>query len=58
MVFGNYHFVSKAYLQQYVNEAVYRYNTRKADESVRLADMFAKSIGACPYEMVKALKAA
>ena len=30
MVFGNYHFVSKAYLQQYVNEAVYRYNTRKS----------------------------
>ena len=58
MVFGNYHFVSKAYLQQYVNEAVYRYNARKADESVRLADMFAKSIGVCSYEMVKALKAA
>ena len=58
MVFGNYHFVSKAYLQQYINEAVYRYNTRKADESVRLADMFAKSIGVCSYEMVKALKAA
>lgn len=43
MVFGIYHFVSKEYLQQYVNEAVYRYNTRKSDESVRLADMFAKS---------------
>ena len=57
-VFGIYHFISKAYLQQYVNEAVYRYNTRKADESVRLADMFAKSIGVCSYSDVKALKVA
>ncbi len=57
MAFGNHHFVSKAYLQQYVIEAVYRHNTRIADESVRLADMFAKSIGVCSYEMVKALKA-
>ena len=58
MVFGIYHFVSKEYLQQYVNEAVYRYNTRKADESVRLADMFSKCIGVCSYEGVKSLKAA
>lgn len=58
MVFGIYHFVSKEYLQQYVNEVVYRYNTRKADESVRLADMFAKSIGVCSYSDVKALKVA
>ncbi|MBR3065573.1 MAG: IS1595 family transposase [Bacteroidales bacterium] len=58
MVFGTYHFVSKAYLQQYINEAVYRYNTRKISESSRLADMFAKSIGACSYDAVKMLKAA
>ena len=40
VVFGTYHFVSKAYLQRYIDEAVYRYNTRKADESARFAYMF------------------
>ena len=35
MVFGMYHFVSKSYLQRYIDEAVYRWNTRKADESGR-----------------------
>ena len=45
MIFGIYHFVSKTYLQRYIDEAVYRWNTRKADESVRFADMFHKSVG-------------
>lgn len=53
MVFGIYHFVSKKYLQAYIDEAVYRWNTRKADECARFVDMFAKSIGLCPYKMVK-----
>ena len=56
MVFGTYHFVSKGYLQAYIDEAIYRYNTRKASESTRFADMFAKSIGICDYKAVKALK--
>ena len=33
----------------------YRYNTRKASESTRFADMFSKSIGICDYKAVKAL---
>ena len=53
MIFGTYHFVSKDYLQRYLDEAVYRYNTRKADESVRFADMFCKSIGIVSYDDVK-----
>lgn len=53
MVFGIYHFVSKEYLQRYIDEAVYRYNTRKADESARFADMFRMSICAVPYEDVR-----
>ena len=57
-VFGIYHFVSKEYLQQYINESVYRYNTRKANESVRFADMLSKCIGVCSYEDVKSLKVA
>lgn len=58
MVFGTYHFVSKGYLQAYVDEAVYRWNTRKASESERFSYMFCKSIGICDYNMVKALKVA
>lgn len=45
LVFGIYHFVSKSYLQRYIDEAVYRWNTKKADESVRFADMFHRSLG-------------
>ena len=32
-------------LQQYIDEAVYRWNTRKMSESERFAHMFDKSIG-------------
>lgn len=53
MVFGTYHFVSKAYLQRYIDEAVYRYNTRKADETARFTYMFRMAIGKCSYADVK-----
>ncbi len=53
MVFGTYHFVSKAYLQRYIDEAVYRYNTRKADEGVRFSEMFNAAIKQCSYKDVK-----
>jgi hypothetical protein len=56
MVFGTYHFVSKDYLQRYLDEAVYRYNTRKADESVLFTDMFCKSIGIVSYADIKVTK--
>lgn len=58
MVFGTYHFVSKAYLQRYVDEAIYRYNTREASETYRFYDMFAKSIGNVTYRDVKIQKVA
>ncbi len=58
MVFGTYHFVSKGYLQAYVDEAVFRWNTRKASSSERFSYMFCKSIGICDYSMVKERKAA
>ena len=45
MITGCYHDVSDAHLQQYIDEAVYRWNTRKMSESERFAHMFAKSIG-------------
>lgn len=53
VVFGTYHFVSKAYLQRYIDEAVYRYNTRKADEGVRFAYMFRAAVKECSYRDVK-----
>lgn len=45
MIFGCYHDVSDKYLQRYIDEAVYRWNTRKASQTERFSDMFAKSIG-------------
>ena len=45
MIVGCYHDVSDEHLQQYIDEAVYRWNTRKLSESERFAHMFEKSIG-------------
>lgn len=51
-IFGIYHFVSAKYLQRYVDEAVFRYNTCKKNESDRFKTMFLKSIGVVRYEDV------
>jgi hypothetical protein len=53
MVFGTYHFVSKAYLQRYIDEAVYRFNTKELKESARFGYMFKKALGTCYYKDVK-----
>ncbi|MCF0213426.1 MAG: transposase, partial [Muribaculaceae bacterium] len=45
MITGCYHNVSDEHLQSYINEAVYRWNTRKLSESERFAKMFETSIG-------------
>lgn len=45
MISGCYHDVSDEHLQQYIDEAVYRWNTRKASQSERFEDMFNKSVG-------------
>lgn len=45
MIVGCYHDVSDEHLQSYIDEAVYRWNTRKLGESERFAHMFDKSIG-------------
>lgn len=53
MVFGIYHYVSVRYLQRYIDEAVYRWNTRKAAEGSRFQDMFRKSERVYTYKQVK-----
>ena len=53
MVYGIYHFVSKKYLQRYIDEEVYRWNTKEADPWVRFAYMFGMCSGTFDYEMVK-----
>ncbi len=49
MILGIYHFVSAKHLQRYVNEAVFRYNTRKQSEGERFEDMFGRSLSAVRY---------
>ena len=50
MVFGTYHYVSKKHLQRYIDEEVFRWNTRKMSESYRLNNMFAKAVSICSYK--------
>lgn len=45
MLTGTYHNVSVKYLQKYLDESVYRWNTRKQSEPERFITMFNKSIG-------------
>ena len=52
MVFGTYHFVSKKHLQRYIDEEVYRWNTRLMSESARFKDVFSKSLTRCDYKAV------
>ena len=42
---GCYHDVSDEHLQSYIDEACFRWNTRKISESERFTQMFVTSIG-------------
>ena len=53
MVFGTYHFVSKAYLERYIDEAVYRFNTKEMKGGDRFAYMFRKAVGRVRYNDVR-----
>lgn len=43
VVFSTYHMVSKDYLQRYIDEQSYRWNTREEKASFRFEDMFKKA---------------
>lgn len=45
MIHGVYHDVSDKHLQNYIDEAVYRWNTKKDEEPLRFSHMFHMSIG-------------
>lgn len=53
MVFATYHFVSRGYLQRYIDEACFRYNTRKMKIGERFVVLLSNSVGKCSYEQVK-----
>lgn len=55
VVFGTYHCVSKDYVQRYIDEQAYRWNTRKEKASYRFHDMFSKACKHFDYSDVLAL---
>lgn len=55
VIFSTYHMVSKDYLQRYIDEQAYRWNTRKWKASERFEDMFAKACKTFDYADVLAL---
>ena len=46
-ILGTYHFVSVKYLQRYIDEVVYRWNTPLDNEGERFDIMLSKSTGIC-----------
>lgn len=49
VIFSTYHCVSKDYLQRYIDEQVYRWNTRDKKASYRFEDMFMKAVKRFDY---------
>ena len=55
VVFSTYHCVSKDYVQRYIDEQVYRWNTREEKASYRFHDMFKKAVKSFTYSDVLSL---
>lgn len=53
VIFGTYHFVTKRYLDRYIDEAVFRFNTKEMEEADRFSYMFEKAIGKVQYKDVR-----
>ena len=52
-IFGIYHHVSVKHLQRYINEMVFRWNTRKSTETERFAFMFSACYKTVNFNQVK-----
>jgi transposase-like protein len=55
VIFSTYHCVSKDYVQRYIDEQVYRWNTRKENASYRFHDMLSKACKHFDYSDVLSL---
>ena len=55
VIFSTYHCVSKDYVQRYIDEQTYRWNTREEKASYRFHDMFTKAIKSFDYNDVLSL---
>jgi transposase-like protein len=55
VIFSTYHCVSKDYVQRYIDEQVYRWNTREENASYRFHDMFSKACKHFDYSDVLSL---
>ena len=49
VIFGT----SKAYLERYIDEAVFRFNSKENSGAERFGIMFSKAVGNCYYKDVK-----
>ena len=52
VIFSTYHCVSKDYVQRYIDEQSYRWNTREEKSSYRFHDMFVKAVKHFDYNDV------
>ena len=55
VIFSTYHMVSKDYLQRYIDEQVYSWNTREESASYRFEDMFKRAAKSFDYTDVLSL---
>ena len=55
VIFSTYHCVSKDYVQRYIDEQLYRWNTREEKSSYRFHDMFCKACKHFDYSDVLSL---
>ena len=55
VIFSTYHCVSKDYVQRYIDEQSYRWNTREEKASYRFHDMFSKAVKHFTYSDVLSL---
>jgi transposase-like protein len=55
VIFSTYHCVSKDYVQRYIDEQSYRWNTREEKSSYRFHDMFVKAVKHFDYNDVLSL---